>query len=360
MAPIDSVLERFYNDPSTNTNFTAARTIPASKGVFAPFPQDIHPSIVRGLIHQGISSLYVHQKLAWEYAQNGDNFVVTTGTASGKTLCYNLPVINQLIIEPESRALYIFPTKALAHDQLTNITSLIESCGLGQGSIAPATYDGDTPHRIRTVIRNDSRLILSNPDMLHTGILPRHPQWSSFFEHLLFVVIDEIHTYRGVFGSHVANVIRRLKRIADYYGTSPQFVLTSATIGNPKQLSESLIASPVQTIDIDGSQRGEKHFLIYNPPIIDRELGLRASLIQECVNLSRIAFDNHVQTIIFGRSRRSVEVILSNIRAFISSTSSGILTQIRAYRSGYLPKKRREIEKGLRNGDVKIVVATTA
>lgn len=360
MTSIDSILKRFYNDPSTKANFTASRTIPASKGLFDPYPQGVHPSILRGLGQEGISGLYSHQRAAWELAQKGDNFVITTGTASGKTLCYNLPIINRLIIEPQARALYIFPTKALAQDQLSKIKNLIVKCGIGKGSIFPAAYDGDTPHRIRAAIRDDSQLILSNPDMLHTGILPRHPQWSAFFEHLLFVVIDEMHTYRGVFGSHVANVIRRLSRIAGYYGSSPQFFLTSATIGNPKQLAEKLIASPVHIIDADGSQRGEKHFLIYNPPIIDRELGLRASLIQECVKLSQTAFDNHVQTIIFGRSRRSVEILLSNIRAAISTTSRDISNQIRAYRSGYLPKKRREIEKGLRNGDVRIVVATTA
>lgn len=360
MASIDSVLERLYKDPLTKDNFTASRTIPASEGLFDPYPQGIHPSILQGLSQEGITALYSHQKMAWELAEKGENFAVITGTASGKTLCYNLPIINRLIFEPQSRALYIFPTKALAHDQLSKIKSLLINCGFVKGSILPAAYDGDTPPRIRADIRAGSQLILSNPDMLHTGILPRHPQWSLFFENLNFVVIDEMHTYRGVFGSHVANVIRRLRRIAGYYGASPQFFLTSATIGNPQQLAESLTACPVQIIDTDGSQRGEKHFLIYNPPIIDRELGIRASLIHECVNLSQKAFDNHVQTIIFGRSRRAVEVLLSNMRAAFSSTSGSLSTQIRAYRSGYLPKKRREIEKGLRNGDVRIVVATTA
>jgi len=360
MASINSLLERFYKDPSTAANVTASRTIPASEGIFDPYPQGIHPSVLQGLAHEEITALYSHQRMAWELAQKGENFAVITGTASGKTLCYNLPIFNRLIIEPQTRALYLFPTKALAHDQLSMIKWLMENCNIVKGSIVPAAYDGDTPHRIRAKIRDNSQLILSNPDMLHTGILPRHPQWAEFFGHLRFVVIDEMHTYRGVFGSHVANVIRRLKRIAGYYGSSPQFFLTSATIGNPQQLAEGLTASPVQIIDTDGSQRGEKHFLIYNPPIIDRELGLRASLIQECVNLSQTAFDHHVQTIIFGRSRRSVEVLLSNMRASLSSASGNISTQIRAYRSGYLPKKRREIEKGLRNGDVRMVVATTA
>ncbi len=360
MASIDSLIERFYRDSSIRPNITASRTIPANEGQFSPYPAGIHPSILQGLRREGLSALYSHQGLAWDLAHNGDNFAVITNTASGKTLCYNLPIINRLVTEPGARALYIFPTKALAQDQLAKIKTLIRNSSIRHESIAPATYDGDTPQQDRISIRKDSRLILSNPDMLHTGILPRHPQWSEFLENLLFVVIDEMHIYRGVFGSHVANVIRRLKRIASYYGSVPQFFLTSATIGNPKQLAEGLIASPVQIIDTDGSEHREKHFIIYNPPIVDQELGLRASLTQECVHLSRTAFDNRVQTIVFGRSRRLVELLLTNIRAALSLPASDLMNKIRAYRSGYLPRKRREIEKGLRTGDVRIVVSTTA
>ncbi|MBS3750592.1 MAG: DEAD/DEAH box helicase, partial [Anaerolineales bacterium] len=280
--------------------------------------------------------------------KNGKNVAVVTGTASGKTLAYNMPVVDTLLKHEQRRALYLFPTKALAHDQLTGLKSSFP--------LPAASYDGDTPSQDRKLIRQNSRIILSNPDMLHVGILPHHTKWEEFFTQLHFIVIDEMHIYRGVFGSHVANVIRRLKRVADYYDSCPQFILTSATIGNPKELAELLIEEPVSVVDKDTSSRGEKHFLVFNPPVIDKKLGLRAGMQNESVRLAKDLFSYDVQTILFARSRKSVEFIRSKMEDHVNSSNQAL----RAYRSGYLPEQRREIERKLRQGVVRTVVATTA
>ena len=292
--------------------------------------------------------------------------VIATGTASGKTLAYNLPVIASIMNDEAARALYLFPTKALAQDQFAVLGSL----NISTINFPTAIYDGDTPQRDRPAIRRNARLILSNPDMLHTGILPHHTDWADFFRGLRFVVIDEMHTYRGVFGSHIANVLRRLKRIAAFYGAHPQFILTSATIGNPQGLGERLIEAPVELIDQDGSSRGARHFILFNPPVVDEALGLRKSSLMESVRLAQDLAENNLQSVIFARSRRSVEIILTylqedertaNLDSRLSNTvpmSSG--PRIRGYRSGYLPSQRREIEKGLRDGTIRTVVATNA
>ncbi len=294
--------------------------------------------------------------------------MLATGTASGKTLAYNLPIIASLITNSDARALYLFPTKALAQDQLANLQSLQSQIQNLKSSI----YDGDTPQSQRSLIRKNARLILSNPDMLHTGILPHHTNWADFFRNLRFVVIDEMHTYRGVFGSHVANVIRKLKRIARFYGAAPQFILTSATIGNPKELAERLIESSIELIDQDGSSRGERHFLLYNPPVVDESLGLRKSSMMESVRLTQDLLANDIQSVVFARSRRSVEMMLSYLQqpsspplslrdtSPIFRENGGGKEGVRGYRSGYLPSQRRAIEKGLRDGMVKAVVATNA
>ncbi len=292
--------------------------------------------------------------------------VLATGTASGKTLAYQLPILSSIITNDNARALFLFPTKALAQDQLTTLQTFQSQIVDLKSSI----YDGDTPQSERSSIRNNARIILSNPDMLHTGILPHHTNWADFFQNLRYVVIDEIHTYRGVFGAHVANVIRRLKRVAKFYGAQPQFILTSATIGNPKELAERLIESPVELIDNDGSSRGERHFLLYNPPVVDEALGLRKSYLMESVRLAQDLLANNIQSVVFTRSRRSVEIILTylqeapppSLRATspISSGNGGGREGVRGYRSGYLPSQRREIEQGLRDGTVKTVVATNA
>ena len=291
---------------------------------------------------------------------------LVSGTASGKTLAYNLPVLQRMLQDEAARALYLFPTKALGQDQLTALQSILE----GMEDTAPARhswaaiYDGDTPTSQRSAIRAQARLVFSNPDMLHTAVLPHHTRWIEFFSHLAFIVIDEMHVYRGVFGSHVANVLRRITRVARFYGASPQYILTSATIANPAELAERLVEAPVRLIDEDGSPRGPRHFLVYNPPVVDKDLGLRRSSMQEAVRLAGDLLAYQVQTILFTRTRRSVEIVLTYLRsqALIAGAEHPVDPQkaLRGYRSGYLPAQRREIERGLRSGQVRAVVATNA
>jgi DEAD/DEAH box helicase domain-containing protein len=363
--PLASLLDFWKRDPDTAPNLVAWQTLPSRPAQTHPFQEDLPASIKQTLIAAGIHTLYSHQLEAWTQARAGRNIILSTGTASGKTLSYNLPVFAALFQEPNARALYLFPTKALAQDQLSNLQSI-------NSNLPPAIYDGDTPQAARSLIRKNARIVLSNPDMLHTGILPHHTNWSDFFTNLRFVVVDEAHTYRGVFGSHVANVIRRLKRVANFYGTNPQFILASATIGNPKELAERLIEEPVHLIDNDGSARGPRHFIIYNPPIVDEALGLRKSSLLEGVRLAQDLINSNVQSVVFARSRRSVEIILRYVQGDLtpdSSPESPLIdykslpspqSMIRGYRSGYLPTQRREIEKGLREGTIKTVVATNA
>src|SRR5215212_9075898 len=380
--PLASLLDFWKRDPDTAPNLVAWRTLPPRPAQTHPFPEDLPASVKQTLIAAGIHSLYSHQFEAWTHSRTGKNIILSTGTASGKTLSYNLPVFASLYQEPNARALYLFPTKALAQDQFSNLQSFNSSltpdawtplhAPSGRAAVTPAIYDGDTPASARSAIRKNARIVLSNPDMLHTGILPHHTNWSDFFTHLRFVIIDEAHTYRGVFGSHVANVIRRLKRVANFYGANPQFILASATIGNPKELAERLIEEPVHLIDNDGSGRGPRHFIIYNPPITDEALGLRKSSLLEGVRLAQDLINSNVQSVVFARSRRSVEIILRYVQGDLtpdSSPESPLIdykslpspqSMIRGYRSGYLPTQRREIEKGLREGTIKTVVATNA
>lgn len=370
---LTSLLSHWRTDPESAPNFSTWRTLPARPAVLANFPADLPPALATALRAQGIDSLYSHQAEAWQHARAGQNVVLATGTASGKTLAYNLPVLAALLEDPEARALYLFPTKALTQDQLSGLAGFQSSITNLKSSI----YDGDTPQSQRSTIRKQARLVFSNPDMLHTGILPHHTNWAEFFQHLRFVVVDEMHSYRGVFGSHVANVLRRLKRVAAFYGASPQFILTSATIGNPAELAGRLVEAPVALVDTDGSARGERHFLIYNPPVIDAALGLRKSSLQESVRLAQDLLAHGVQSVAFARSRRAVEMLLTYLQSGESRKGSkkgeggskkpdpssfSLLSpnSIRGYRSGYLPSQRREIEKGLRDGSVRLVVATNA
>jgi len=355
----------------------AWRTLEARPPQFTTFPAELHPALVKALQASRIQSLYTHQASAWRHVQQGHNVVIVTSTASGKTLCYNLPVLDHLLRHAKACALYLFPTKALAQDQLATLQKLsgqvAASADLPPASKNPlplipaAIYDGDTPTSARAAIRSQARLVITNPDMLHMGILPHHTAWGEFFHNLTFVVIDEMHIYRGVFGSHVANVLRRLKRIARFYGARPRFILTSATIANPLELAQKMIEDEVVLVDNDGSARGPRHFLIYNPPIVNRELGLRRSALTESVRLAEDLLAYNVQTVLFARSRRSVELILTYLRHKISSTSTSAQKEdtreknlIRGYRSGYLPAERRDIEQGLRSGEVRMVVATNA
>ena len=363
-----SLLDSWKRDPDTAPNISAWQTLPPRPAQTRPFPDDLPAPLSQALIASGIHSLYSHQLEAWTATQQNQNIILSTGTASGKTLAYNLPVFSELVANQNSRALYLFPTKALSQDQL----SALANFKLETWNVTPTIYDGDTPASARSSIRKTARILLTNPDMLHTGILPHHTNWADFFTHLTFVVIDEAHTYRGVFGSHVANVIRRLKRVAKFYGSAPKFILASATIGNPAELAEKLIEEPVMLIDNDGSARGPRHFLLYNPPLVDESLGLRKSSLLEGVRLARELINSNVQTVVFARSRRSVEIILSYLQGELTPDSSieaplipyeslpNPRSFVRGYRSGYLPSQRREIEKGLRDGTIKTVVATNA
>ena len=362
--PINSALSRWRNDPETAPNFSTWQTSPARPANLHPFPADLPTVLADALVVRGIVSLYSHQAQAWKAARAGENVVLATGTASGKTLAYNLPVLAAWLENPDLRALYLFPTKALTQDQFANLTTLQASIPNPRSkslNLKSAIYDGDTAQSNRSAIRKDGNIIFTNPDMLHTGILPHHTNWADFFRNLRFVVIDEMHTYRGVFGSHFANVIRRLKRVAEFYGARPQFILTSATIGNPQELAERLIEASVTLLERDGSSRGERHFLIYNPPVVDEALGLRKSSLLEAVRLSQELNAQGIQHVVFARSRRSVEILLKYLQEVPSPPGRGARgEEIRGYRSGYLPSQRRAIEKGLRDGTVRAVVATNA
>lgn len=351
---IDEIVDRMLADPSLAANVVAHREIPARIADSRPFPPSIEPRIVAALATRGITSLFSHQAEAIEAVLQGRNPVVVTPTASGKTLCYNLPVLNTILGQPDARALYLFPTKALAQDQSHELHTLVTALG---ADIKTYTYDGDTPQDARKAIRTAGHIVITNPDMLHTGILPHHTRWYRLFENLRYVVIDEMHVYRGVFGSHVANVIRRLKRIARYYGSDPLFICCSATIANPAELATRLIDADVTLIDTNGAPSGRKHVLLYNPPVVNRELGLRAGSRTAAKDVAALFLRNQVQTIVFARSRTGVELLLGYLR---EAVGRGKASSVRGYRSGYLPLQRREIERGLRDGAVRGVVATNA
>ena len=355
------LLDIWRNEPTIALNVIQWHTDEERPAQLTDFPTDLHPALAAALRRQGIKSLYLHQAESWQAIQAHENPVIVTETASGKTLCYNLPVVDAILKNPGSRALYLFPTKALTYDQhqgLDRLLSMALACPLAPkgSSISTAVYDGDTPAHRRSVIRAQTNVLMTNPDMLHTAILPHHTLWADFLRGLRFVVIDEIHIYRGVFGSHLANLIRRLKRILRFYGANPIFVMTSATIANPGEHATRLIETPVTLIRRDGSPHGARHFLLYNPPIADPNLGYRRSAMQESIRLAGDLLDYQIQTILFGKARRTVELMLRNLQ-HEQSRHAG---QIHAYRSGYLPGERRAIEGGLRRGDVRAVVATSA
>jgi DEAD/DEAH box helicase domain-containing protein len=392
---LPDLLTDLRRDPAFMMNVMAWRTLPAQAARHTAIPTALYPALGAALQGRGIVRLYSHQAEAVEMALAGQDVVVVTPTASGKTLCYNLPVLDTLLRDPQARALYLFPTKALAHDQLHELQEWCAALTLSSPDWC-AAYDGDTPTAARPQIRKASRLLLSNPDMLHTGILPYHTNWEPFFANLRYVVLDELHTYRGVFGSHVANVLRRLQRICRFYGSDPQFIAASATIANPQALATRLIGHPVTLIDQSGAPRGEKQIILYNPPLYDAEHGLRRSAVLEAQELALRALHAGLQTIVFGRSRLTTEVLLTYLRersemgdwrseiadptaeeSPISNPQSPIPdlqspisnprspipnlhSSIRGYRGGYLPNERRAIERGLRDGSVRGVVATNA
>ncbi len=328
----------------------------SNPGLFSDLPPDLSPSLAAALAARGIHRLYSHQREAWDLAHAGENFVVVTPTASGKTLCYNLPVLDKLSLDPSARAIYLFPTKALAQDQQAELEQMIQAGGLGLGV---NTYDGDTPADMRRKIREHARIILSNPDMLHTAILPHHPKWVHFFRNVRYVIVDELHTYRGIFGSHLCNVFRRLKRVAAFYGSNLQFFCASATIANPAELAEKLLEERVQAITQNGAPRAAKDFIFYNPPVINAELGLRRGAISTARSLMERCLREDVQTIAFASSRVNVEVLLRYLQRSMHKHPADRV-KVRGYRGGYLPKTRREIERELREGELLGVVSTNA
>jgi DEAD/DEAH box helicase domain-containing protein len=335
---------------------TAIRQIPARAAEFRPMPEWVRPELAAAYSAKGIERLYSHQAAAAELARARSDFVVVTPTASGKTLCYNLPVLNAVLENTDTRALYLFPTKALAQDQLAELHDLATRL---DDRFGVYTYDGDTPSDARKAIRERGHVILSNPDMLHSGILPHHTKWMRLFENLRYVVLDELHTYRGVFGSHLANVLRRLRRIAEFYGSRPQFICCSATIANPGELAGQLIERPVSEIEENGAPSAEKLFAFYNPPMINRNLGIRRSYLNETTRVAKELLARKLQTIVFANSRLHTEVLLTYLQQ-ANPPQPGGPEPIRGYRGGYLPGERREIERGLREGRVRGVVATNA
>jgi DEAD/DEAH box helicase domain-containing protein len=338
-------------------DITLDHVIPEVSAQFAPLPRGLSPELVRALARRGIDRLYSHQADAYEAVRQGRHLVVVTPTASGKTLCYNLPVLQRLLESPEKRALYLFPTKALAQDQLAELSALKHGLPI---ELRVDTYDGDTPPGRRTAIREGGHVVMTNPDMLHTGLLPHHTRWRRLFSSLEFVVIDELHMYRGLFGSQVANVIRRLKRICAFYGSNPTFICASATIANPLQLAKKLLEEEnVELVERSGAPHGERRLIFYNPPLVNREMGIRRSSMLEARCIAAPWIRSGVQTIVFCRSRLQVEVMLSYLRQDLAPRLDAN-QRVRGYRAGYLPLHRREIEAGLRNGEITGVVSTNA
>ena len=335
---------------------SALRHFPAVPARYADFPEELDPRLVDVLRQRGIERLYTHQRAAFDAARAGKDTVVVTPTASGKTLCYNLPVLDAILKDADARALYLFPTKALSQDQLAELHGTIEALGADIGTF---TYDGDTPQDARKAIRARAHAVVTNPDMLHKGILPHHTKWVKLFENLRYVVVDELHSLRGVYGSHVANVFRRLARLCAFYGSRPQFLCSSATIGNPKQLAEALTGRDMTLVGDSGAPRGEKCFAIYNPPVVNRQLGIRRSSLNAARDVSLSFLGKGMQTIVFAPSRLATEVLVTYLKASLE-TKPGSEGVIRGYRGGYLPLKRREIERGLRDGSVLGVVSTNA
>jgi len=352
---LGGILDDLLTSPSTGPCITATRHFPARPPILVPFPASLDPRIGDALRARGIDELYSHQAHAWDLIAKGQHVVVVTPTASGKTLCYNLPALQELVHQPDARILYLFPTKALAQDQLAELEELARQLP----EMRMFTYDGDTPQDARRAVRARANLVLTNPDMLHSGILPHHTKWATLFQNLRYVVIDELHAYRGVFGSHLANVLRRLRRICRHYGSAPQFIMASATIANPGELASRLIGEPVEEVTESGAPTGDKVFVCYNPPVVNQELGIRAPYLGEAARFAIRFLKEKIATIVFAQSRLATEVLLTSIKSGVADKTgdSGI---VRGYRGGYLPTRRRAVEKGLRDGEVLGVVSTNA
>src|SRR6266446_2581048 len=356
LARVREIVEQLAARDRSGEVLTAVHHIPAREANFAPMPDWVRVDLAAVYGEKGVGQLYSHQAAAAAAVHTGRNTVVVTPTASGKTLCYNLPVLNAVLENPDTRALYLFPTKALAQDQLSELHDLSARLDHRFGVF---TYDGDTPADARKAIRERGHIVLSNPDMLHTGILPHHTRWQRLFENLRYVVLDELHTYRGVFGSHLANVLRRLRRIARFYGSDPQFICSSATIANPGELASRLAETEFEVIEENGAPAGEKFFIFYNPPVVNRFLGIRRSYINETSRVAQEFLKHDLQTLVFANSRLNTEVLLTYLQQ-ANPMPPGQPPAIRGYRGGYLPGERREIERGLREGRIRGVVSTNA
>ena len=356
--PASDFIEQMLNDPELINCFSRIERLPPKDPEYSDLPGELDSRLSAALCERGVERLYSHQREAWDLARSGKDFVVVTPTASGKTLCYNLPVAQAMLDDPEARALYLFPTKALSQDQQAELNALI---GAGSLPVKAATYDGDTPQSVRAAARESARIVITNPDMLHSGVMPNHAKWIRFFTGLRYIVVDEMHAYRGVFGSHVANVFRRLLRIAAFYGSKPSFILCSATIGNPAELAERLTGRPAMAIERNGAPRAAKLVAFYNPPLVDPVQGIRRSSALESRDIAVRFLKAGIRTILFARSRLRVELISSYLNqhfANLYTDNSGI--RVEPYRSGLLPNERREIERGLRDGDIQGVVSTNA
>jgi DEAD/DEAH box helicase domain-containing protein len=356
LARVSQVLDEFAQCDPNGEILTAIRNYPARAAQWADFPSWTDAALQAAYTAKGIRRLYTHQAAAAEAVRAGKNIVVVTPTASGKTLCYNLPVLDATLRDTDTRALYLFPTKALAQDQLAELYDLNERL---ENRFGVFTYDGDTPSDARKAIREKSHIVLTNPDMLHTGILPHHTRWTRLFENLSYIVIDELHTYRGVFGSHLCNVLRRLRRIAKFYGSTPKIICCSATIANPGELASRLIEDEVEVQSENGAPAAEKTLVFYNPPVVNRALGIRRSYINEATRVSQEFLKHDLQTMVFANSRLHTEIILTYLQQ-ANPQFPGKPETIRGYRGGYLPTERREIERGLREGRIRGVVTTSA
>ncbi|MBR2602144.1 MAG: DEAD/DEAH box helicase, partial [Clostridia bacterium] len=311
---VTQLADQLRQDRSFMENVTRWEVLPARPAKTAPFPENMDPRIREALGKKGIHALYTHQAQSLAATARGEDVTVVTPTASGKTMCYNLPVISAILKNPDARALYLFPTKALSADQVSELYEMIEQMGV---DIKTYTYDGDTPAAARKAVRQAGHIVVTNPDMLHSGILPHHTKWVKLFENLQYIVIDEIHTYRGVFGSNLANVLRRLMRLCAFYGSHPQYILCSATIANPRELAQTLIGRPVTLVDENGAPMGEKHFVFYNPPVVNRQLGIRKGAIPVTRAISGLLLKNGIQAITFARSRLTVEVLTRYLKDMV-------------------------------------------
>ena len=360
---VEEVLAGWAARQRVAETITHVRVEPARAADLVDVPSDLDPRLIAALWDRGTTRLYRHQAEALAAVRAGHDVVVATPTASGKSLCYHMPVLDALLRDPSARALYLFPTKALARDQVASVRALVEACRAKD--IGVSVYDGDTPPDQRRVARARARILVTNPDMLHAGVLPHHAGWAGLFSSLKYVIVDELHVYRGVFGSGVANVMRRLRRIAAFHGSSPRFIATSATIANPGELAREVMATsaPVRVIDRSGAPTAKRTFLIVNPPVIDAALGLRASYLKTAKRFARDLVQAGVSTLVFGRSRRAVEILVRYLRDDLGEDGASDLDPeeaIRGYRGGYLPNRRREVEQALRSGETKCVVATSA